>query len=109
MASLGLVHPGVIRFAKSQMSSFEKREKVFYTWMFFRKLRFSKDRIIHLISSHRIPTTIFLGDEDKIILEKHFKFITKNKEVDSEVIILHAGHNDLIEKTARFLKESKEK
>ena len=48
------------------------------------------------------------GDEDKIILEKHFKFITKNKEVDSEVIILHAGHNELIKKTAKFLKESKE-
>jgi len=29
MSSLGLVHPGVIRFAKSQMNSLEKREKVF--------------------------------------------------------------------------------
>jgi len=109
MAYLGLVHPGVIRFAKSQINSFEKREKVFYTWMFFRKLRVNKDRIIPLLIRHQIPISIFLGKEDKIILEKHFKFLTQNKEVDSSITILQAGHNDLIKETAKFLEGSKEK
>ena len=109
VAYLGLVHPGVVRFAKSQMNSFEKREKVYYTWMFFRKLRFNKNKIIHLLIWHKIPLFIFLGKEDKIILEKHFKFLKQNKAVDFNLTILPAGHNDLIKETAKFLGGSKNK
>ena len=109
LAYLGLVHPRVIKFAKSQINSFEKREKVFYTWMFFRKLRFKKDRIIHLLINHRIPVSIFLGKEDKIILKKHFSFLTQNKEVDANLTILQAGHNDLIKETAKYLVDFKDK
>jgi len=109
MASLGLIHPGVIRFSKSQMNSLEKREKVFYTWMFFRKLRVSKDRIINLLTKHHIPIFIFLGKEDKIILEKHFRFLQDNVEIDSKITVLPAGHNDLIKETAKHLGESQQR
>jgi pimeloyl-ACP methyl ester carboxylesterase len=106
MASLGLVHPGVIRFAKSQMNSIEKREKVFYTWMFFRKLHIRKDQITKLLTAHQIPVSIFLGKEDKIILEKHFRFLRDNNKIDSNIEILDAGHNDLIRETANYMERS---
>ena len=83
----------------------EKREKVFYTWMFFRKFRFSKDRIINLLVKHQVPIFIFLGKEDKIILETHFRFLKDNKEIDSNITVLPAGHNDLIKETAKHLEE----
>lgn len=106
MASLGLVHPGVIRFAKSQMNTLEKREKVYYTWMFFRKLQISKEEITTLLTDHQIPVSIFLGKEDKIILEKHFRFLLGNDRIDSNTTILGAGHNDLIKETAKYLERS---
>ncbi|MEB3323452.1 MAG: alpha/beta hydrolase, partial [Synechococcaceae cyanobacterium] len=94
ISSMGLVHPGVLRFAKSQMNTIEKRERVYYTWMFFRKLRSRKNRVKDLLSSHKIPVSVFLGKEDKIIPEKYFKFLKDNK-INSNIILLNAGHNDL--------------
>jgi hypothetical protein len=105
MSSLGLVHPGVLRFAKSQMNTLQKRERVYYTWMFFRKLKSRKSRIIDLLSVHRIPVSVFLGKEDKIIREKHFSFL-KDKRIDSSITVLDAGHNDLIKDTALYLEGS---
>ncbi len=105
MASMGLVHPGVLRFAKSQMNTLEKRKRVYYTWMFFRKLVIRKSRIINLLSVHKIPVSVFLGKEDKIILEKHFSFL-KDDRIDSNITVLDAGHNDLIKETALYLERS---
>jgi pimeloyl-ACP methyl ester carboxylesterase len=106
MASLGLVHPGIIRFAKSQMNTMEKREKVYYTWMFFRKLNIRKDQIVKILIKHRIPVSVFLGKEDKIILEKHFRFLNGNDRIDSNITVLESGHNDLIKETANYLERS---
>ena len=106
MVSLGLVHPGVNRFAKSQMNTIEKREKVYFTWMFFRKLHLRKEQIIDILIRHQIPVRVFLGKEDKIILEKHFRFIKDNKRIDSNITVLEAGHNDLIKETANYLERS---
>jgi pimeloyl-ACP methyl ester carboxylesterase len=106
MSSLGLVHPGIIRFAKSQMNTIEKREKVYYTWMFFRKLHIRKDQIVNLLVKHKIPISVFLGKEDKIILEKHFRFLKGNDRIDSNITVLDAGHNDLIKETANYLERS---
>ena len=105
MASLGLVDPGVLRFAKSQMNTLEKRERVYYTWMFFRKLGIRKSRVIDLLTAYKIPVSVFLGKEDKIILEKHFNFL-KDKRIDSNITILDAGHNDLIKETVIYLEGS---
>ena len=105
MTSLGLVHHGVLRFAKSQMNTLEKRERVYYTWMFFRNLGIRKRRIIDLLRTHKIPVSVFLGKEDKIILEKHFNFL-KDKGIDLNITVLEAGHNDLIKDTAIFLEGS---
>ena len=109
MASLGLVHPGVIRFAKSQMNTLEKREKVFYTWMFFRKLHLRKNRIVKLLIDHKIPVSVFLGKEDKIILEKELRFLEAIDTINSNITVLNAGHNDLIKETANYLKSTTDK
>ncbi len=105
ISSLGLVHPGVLRFAKSQMNTTEKRERVYYTWMFFRKLKSTKNRIIDLLTSYNVPVSVFLGKEDKIILEKHFNLL-KDSRIDSKIIVLNSGHNDLIRETAIYLASS---
>jgi hypothetical protein len=49
--------------------------------------------------------SVFLGNKDKIIREKHFSFL-KEKRIDSSITMLDAGHNDLIADTALYLEGS---
>ena len=55
-----------------------------------------------LLITHKVPVSVYLGKEDKIILEKHFK-VLKDSRIDSNIIVLNAGHNDLIRETANSL------
>jgi len=103
MAKMNFVHPGVSRFARSQMSSEQKREKVYFTWMFFRKLNYKKSQILNSLIKHNIPISVFLGSEDKIIQKKQFSFLSEDQEVNFELTELPAGHNNLIEETANYL------
>ena len=105
MVRMNFVNPGVSRFARSQMNSEEKREKVYFTWMFFRKLNYKKTRILDSLIQHKIPLAVFLGIDDKIIQEKQFEFLSDNQEINFELIKLPAGHNNLIEETAKYLQE----
>jgi hypothetical protein len=100
---MNFVHPGVSRFARSQMSSEQKREKVYFTWMFFRKLSYKKSQIVNSLIKHNIPISVFLGTEDKIIHKKQFEFLSDNQDVNFNLIQLAAGHNNLIEETAKHL------
>ena len=105
MVRMNFVHPGVSRFARSQMSSKEKREKVYYTWMFFRKLNFKKTGILNTLIEHKIPVDVFLGTGDKIIQERQFEFLINQKDINFELTKLPAAHNNLIEETARYLQK----
>jgi pimeloyl-ACP methyl ester carboxylesterase len=104
---MNIVNPGVSRFARSQMSSVEKREKVYLTWMFFRKLQCKRSQILKILTAHKIPLHIFLGTEDKIIQKKQFEFLTHHKDINLELTLLPAGHNNLIEETAKYLLQSR--
>jgi pimeloyl-ACP methyl ester carboxylesterase len=103
MVKMNLVHPGVSRFARSQMSSVEKREKVYFTWMFFRNLCYKKSQISDTLAQYKIPLSVFLGTDDKIIQKKQFEFLLNNQEINLDLVHLPAGHNNLIEETAHHL------
>ena len=103
MVNMKLIHPGISRFARSQMNSSQKREKVYYTWMFFRMLRFPKNRILKTLVEYKIPLSIFLGSDDKIIQPGQFRFLSEEQRVNFQMFILDTGHNHLIEKTAEYL------
>jgi len=103
VSSLKLIDPGIVKFARSQMNNLEKREKVYYTWMFFRTISLSNKQINRLLLQHQIPVTLFLGSEDKIINEKHVRFLSDNPALDVALNILPTGHNDLIKATAGHL------
>jgi pimeloyl-ACP methyl ester carboxylesterase len=103
MVSFRLVNRCVTRFAHSQMSSLQKREKVYYAWMFFRKLRFSNKRIMDALIKNKIPLSVFLGNEDNIIWKSQFKLFSENTYINIKITTLSSGHNNLIEETAKFL------
>jgi len=103
IARLKLVNRGVIRFAKSQMSSQQKRDKVYHTWLCLREMDVDKSKLKLNLKKYKVTIEIFLGSEDKIITEEQFQSFSDSTEIDCKLIVLPAGHTDLITKTADFL------
>lgn len=100
----GLVDKGLIRFAEYQMGTIEKRKRVYYSWVVFRHLTFSTDRIANLINSHEISTTVILGKHDKVIEPKNIEpFLKKIRNYRLE--ILDSGHSGIINQSLPFFTE----
>lgn len=100
---LKLVDKGVIRFAQSQMDTLEKRERVYYSWVVFRLLKFDINKIAGLMETHRIAPWVFIGKFDKIITAENMHILLSRLS-DYKLYIMDTGHNGLI---AQSMKEMK--
>lgn len=97
---IGLVDKGIARFANTQMDSTEKRQRVYLSWVVFRKLAFDMKRLARLMNANPVKTWIFIGRFDKMITDKTVKPLhTKLK--NSELKILESGHTALISQAAK--------
>lgn len=101
---LHLIDKGVMRFVEHQMNTEEKRKLVYYSWVVFRHLQFDLDKIAAILNTHHIPMTLIIGKYDKIITKKNMEpFVKKLHTIQFKVI--EAGHNDLIAKAVRSIKD----
>lgn len=104
LRSLRLIDKGLLRFAESQMDTEEKRKRVYFSWVYFRHLKFDIDQIVSLLNEKHIPLALFIGKHDKVIQPKNMvRFIPKIGMKQFEVI--EAGHNDLIKKAIEHLRK----
>jgi pimeloyl-ACP methyl ester carboxylesterase len=94
---LRLIDRGVMRFAKSQMNTFEKRNRVYFSWVVFSRLRFNLVQLSNHINSHRIRLTIVVGQYDKIITTESMNTLIK-KLTRPQLIILETGHHQILSK-----------
>lgn len=97
---LGLVDKGIARFASTQMDSLEKRQRVYLSWVVFRRLAFGMKHIAGLFNANPIKTWFFVGRFDKMITEKTVKPLF-SKLKNSELKILESGHTSLISHAAK--------
>lgn len=99
-----LVDNGLLRFAEHQMNTEAKRRQVYYTWVYFRHLKFDLDKIASVLNQKEIPFTLIVGKFDKVIQPKNMEgFLSKIRIKKFKV--LEAGHNDLIAKSAEAIKK----
>ena len=102
LRAIGLVDKGLLRFAESQMDTEEKRNRVYYSWVYFRHLRFDIAEIAAILNHHQIPLLMIAGKYDKVIpAENMNRFLKKLDRKQMEII--EAGHNDLIRNAAKYL------
>ena len=102
----GIAPKESIRFASSQLTSKEQRNRVYFTWVAYRKLKLNPQKIIDAINEHQIPVEIYLGKHDRIIsYEKLNHFITHLKTVKVE--LLEAGHSNLVSEVVKKLKKER--
>jgi len=92
---LKLANPSAIRFARNQMKTLAEREKIYHTWMSFRKLYQPFDQLSEQINQHQIQFKLFLGKYDRMI--PHKILIQKCQSIHQKHIYVYdTGHNQLI-------------
>lgn len=101
--SLKLIDRGVIKFAESQMDTTEKRKRVYFSWVVFRRLQFNMKTIATLINTHKISLYVMVGRYDKIITAKNMKGLLK-RVPGHYFQILNTGHNGVIEKSIEVIR-----
>jgi pimeloyl-ACP methyl ester carboxylesterase len=102
---LRLIDKGVLRFVEAQMSTEEKRKRVYLSWVVFRHLQFNLQHMATLLNQYQISCTLVIGKHDKIITAKNMKRFTK-KLHHIQFNIIEAGHTDLIHRYAAQLTDT---
>ena len=92
---LRIVHDTTFRFVNTQMANIEKRNKVFFTWVVFRKLFVNSALLAARLNEKNISVIVFIGDRDKIITANKIKPIIKLLN-NTELISLPVDHHHLI-------------
>ena len=100
--ALRLVDKGILKFAESQMQSETERNRVYYSWVVFRHLKFNLNKLTSIINSHPVQILILVGQFDKIITAENMKGFL-SKVPNSKLLILPAGHNGLIKESVKVL------
>ena len=62
-----LADPSLLKFATFQMNTIEKRSRVYYSWIVFRRLHFDISGIASTINKHQIPCILVVGQHDKVV------------------------------------------
>jgi pimeloyl-ACP methyl ester carboxylesterase len=100
--SFGLLQSSLIKFVKSQMQTRTMRAQIYFTWSVFKPLQPEIGKIIVLIRERGTPAILVTGKFDKMITSKNLQRFS-SKIPHLQQVELECGHNDLIEKTAKFL------
>jgi len=93
--TLHVVDNGLLRFAESQMDTQEKRERVYYSWVVFRHLKFEMKAIARILETHSIRLTLVVGKHDKIITTENMNHLLCHLK-DYQFEVLDTGHNGVI-------------
>lgn len=93
--TVGLVDNGLLRFAENQMSTEEKRRRVYYSWVVLRNLKSDLKVIADLINKNSIELTIVVGKLDKVIPAVHMHRLLKHVPLH-RFEIADATHRQLI-------------
>lgn len=102
LSTFGLVDRGILRFAESQMDTEEKRRRVYCSWVYFRHLRFSLDKIALLLNEHKVSLLMIVGRYDKVIPVKNMDRLLRRLHT-GHIEIMESGHNDLIKNAVTVL------
>ena len=101
--SLRLADPKVIRFAESQMDTEEKRKRVYYSWVVFRRLKFNINKLAGLVNTHDIILWVIVGKHDRVITPENMQDLLS--QVPQHTLkVLDSGHSTLIHESVKELR-----
>ena len=105
LENVRLLHTKVADFYISEIGSIQKRQKLFDTWMAYRKAQPDYRRIKKQLRKEELKITCILGKQDRVIpYIRTRRFILKELS-GAHIIELDLGHNLLSDKGARLLEQ----
>lgn len=96
LLQFNLLAPNLLRFANSQMNTRIKRWRVYRSWVVFRRLFVSPQRMAQLCKAHGLKIHIDAGKYDRVIPPqrvKRWSYLWPN----SQVRVLEAGHTNVVQ------------
>lgn len=108
LKKLGILQKSLIKFVKSQMKTRTMRAQLYFTWIVFKPIQPSLEKIIPSILKYQTPITLVTGKFDKLVTVENLKKFS-SKIPHLKIIELESGHNSLIEKTEKYLAKGSEK
>ena len=99
LAKSRLVNSFVANFSKSQMGDHQTRMTIYNSWVTFKHLKISNQKLLHLAENGITQCTFIFGNKDKIIsIDRHSRFLSKLSK--SNIHVLPFGHNKLVDNAA---------
>jgi pimeloyl-ACP methyl ester carboxylesterase len=92
----------LLRFVEFQLSTEEKRKRVYNSWIYFRLLNFNLSDLALVLNSRNIPVVFILGKSDKVIPAGRVKSFAKTL-TNKQFHWLDAGHHDLISRGVNYI------
>jgi pimeloyl-ACP methyl ester carboxylesterase len=100
---LKLTDSGLLKFASFNMNTEEKRTRVYYSWVVFRRLQFDISAIANVINQRKIPLTLVVGQYDKVITTENMQHLLR--QVPHCVFETPAsGHTGLIAASGKYFR-----
>ncbi len=103
---LKIVDRSLVQLAVNQMKSRSSRWKLYHTWVNFRLLKFSLNKIVKLVEQHDLRFVLIIGKKDKLVPPKLFIKLEK-KLPTLEHVELNVGHLQLLPEAMRYLEQAK--
>ncbi len=67
LSNMGVLNKGLLKFAQVHLQSKEERNRVFNSWICFRKLVLSPKKLHKISLQHKVTVRIILGNYDRVI------------------------------------------
>jgi pimeloyl-ACP methyl ester carboxylesterase len=106
-ARITLINPKLWRFTLSQMDTVEKRNRVYYSWVMFRLLKFDIEKFIAQLMVQHTKLTVFVGSRDKVVQPKQVAILQKYIP-GFKPNVLEAGHLGIIRACIPYLLSSQQ-
>lgn len=103
LEKLHIIHNKVANFYRTEIGSRPKRQKLFDTWMAYRKAQPEFRVLQERMNNDRLSITCILGKEDRVIPCARTKKFVLRTLIGTNIIELDLGHNLLSDKGARLL------
>ncbi|UXP31181.1 alpha/beta hydrolase [Reichenbachiella agarivorans] len=98
----GWMNQTMIKFARKELQSEDKRLLVYRTWVSFKHLRIPQKQLIQHVNQSASHFTFIFGEKDKMIDPvPHQHFLSQLKK--SDIHITTYGHNKLVENTINII------
>jgi len=103
LTSLRILDQELAKFVRSQIRNQSKRNKVYGTWLTYRKLNPNLRHLAEVINDEKIKVLVYLGKSDQIVTIRKVQPLLSHLN-SYQLVVLDSDHKSLIKDMAAYAK-----